>query len=106
MADLVQRSSVGGQYGATAAENTALAVSNTAGMLVSIFTIGNMPAALSLYDNSSGAGGDKIFTIPGSTAIGTIYELNAPVANGIYSGGTTNTPSIRINYFKNGVSGK
>lgn len=105
MADKTQQSNDGGQYTGTAAAATAAVISAVPGRLnrIAITTLGS--AATPVYDNASAASGTILFNIPASPAVGTIYNVQMPAANGIYVGGTTNTSAVTISYSKAGING-
>lgn len=108
MADLAFQYSSGGQYNAAVAAAAASAVLTGAGRLCKIVIMAQGSAVTDIYDNTAGSG-TKIYTIPasGTTAlpIGTVVDIQIPVANGIYVAGTTNTSGITVTYNKAGPNG-
>jgi hypothetical protein len=97
----------GGQYATTvaaAASGNALinsngsAVNSGAGMLHRIITLSNDINTTTFYDNTTGPGGNVLFKVPANTAVGTIYQLQIPVANGIWAGGVVNSISAVVTW--------
>lgn len=100
--------SYGGQhtsYHAAGASGAAAALA-APGRLCRVVVLAAGTAATNIYDNASAASGTKLYTLPASPTVGTIYDLQFPAANGIYVGGATNTSSILVTYTKNTPYGR
>lgn len=110
MADKTLQQNNGGQYASThvAGASGAGSALTGAGRLCKLIVISQGSAATSIYDATS-ATGTPIFTLPasGTTAVatGVVYDLQIPVATGIYVGGASNTSAVTITYAKDGVNG-
>ncbi len=102
MADTITRTSNGGQYTGTVAAATAgVIVASGPGILNRITVTGALgTAAVSIYDNASAASGTILFTVAASQAVGSSIDVQMPFSNGIYVGGTTNTPALTVAYSK------
>ena len=106
MADKSQMTSQGGQYYASVAASAAgNSLINSVGGQVSgpgrlckLVTLTNDTAVLTLYDNTTGPGGNILFNTVVNTATATIYNLDIPVANGIWAKGAANTPAVGISF--------
>lgn len=104
MADNVIRNSDGGQYYSTAAAATLNSIAEPClACKVIVLTAGS--AATSFYDNASAISGTVVFTIPANPTVGTIYDVQIPLTNGL-SWGTTNTSSVTVTYSKLNANGK
>lgn len=68
-------------------------VKAAAGRLVKVIvTVAGSGGTLTVYDNASAASGTILYSVAGTTALGTIADLDIPAANGIYvSPGTGQT---------------
>lgn len=103
--------SEGGQYTSTRAAGASGAgtVLTGAGRMCKIVMLAQGSAATDIYDNTA-ASGKKIFSLPasGTTAVaaGTVFNVQVPVANGIYYAGATNTSQVLISYSKTGAYGR
>lgn len=90
----------GGLATGTQAANTAAntVIKGSRGILCTAVVTTTGTAALSIYDNASTNSGTILLTIPASAAVGSVYSVNMPAANGITSGGVTNCPGVTISY--------
>lgn len=77
---------------------TAAAIKASAGTLHKIVVTTLGTAALSFYDNATAASGTILFTIPASAAVGSIYDVQFPAANGIWCASGTNTPAVTVGW--------
>jgi hypothetical protein len=68
-------------------------------MLVRVIVIATGAGAGTFYDNASAASGNKLLVIPANAAVGTIYTVEAPAANGIYYDGITNSPGVTVTWW-------
>lgn len=107
MADKVQVTSNGGQFYNICANATCSVVSSSPGRLCKLIFLLNFAnsTSTSIYDNATGAGGTIIYNTLPNTAVGTVVDLQIPVANGIYWGGAVNTPQALISFTKDGAYG-
>lgn len=103
----------GGQYTSTHAAGAtgAAAALEGPGRLCSVVVLTQGTAATVIYDNDDAASGTALFSVPasGTTAVaaGTVFNINMPVAAGIYCGGATNTSQVLISYSKDtGTNGR
>jgi hypothetical protein len=87
-----------GTVAVTAQTAGAAAVKASAGRICRIIVTSTATALLNFYDNTNAASGTIIASIPASTAVGTMFNPELPAANGIYAGGTTNTPACTVGY--------
>jgi hypothetical protein len=96
----VQLMSSGGlQTSAVAASTSAnTVIKASAGRKCRILVTTTGTNAMSIYDNASAASGTVIGALPASPAVGTIYDLQMPAANGITVGGNANNPGITISW--------
>lgn len=78
--------------------SSAGAVKASAGRLCRVLTTSAATAAVNIYDNTNAASGTIIATVPASTAVGTVFNVQAPAANGIYVGGGAGTPGLTVFY--------
>jgi len=80
----------------------ASAASAGSGRLCRICVMAQGTVVTNIYDNASAASGTKIWTIPasGTTAVasGTMFDVQVPVANGIFVGGAANTSECLVTY--------
>lgn len=108
MADHSANISSGGQYASAHAAGAggASAASAVPGRLCKIVVTTLGTAATSIYDNASAASGTAVFVVPASPAVGTVYDAQMPVANGIFVGGTTNTSGLVVSYNKDTTIGR
>jgi hypothetical protein len=108
MADLSNQSTSAGQFTSAHAAGAGGAGASSAvpGRLcrITVQTLGTV--ATVIYDNASAASGTALFTVPASPAVGTIYDVQMPAANGIYVGGATNTSGITVSYTKDTPYGR
>lgn len=111
MADKSIQNSTGGQYASAHAAGAggAGAALSGGGRLCRVVVMAQGSAATDFYDNTA-ASGTKIFTIPASgttpVSTGTVYDLQIPVATGIYVAGATNTSAVTVTYTKDTVYGR
>jgi len=111
MADKAQQNSNGGQsyYAAAAGTGGAGIALTGGGRLCKVVVMSQGSAATDIYDNTA-ASGTKIFSLPASGTqtvyAGTIYDLQVPVANGLYVAGTTNTSALTVTYSSDTVYGR
>lgn len=78
--------------------SSAGAVKTSAGRLCRVVVLTTVTSAVSIFDNTSAAAGQALLTIPASTAVGTIYNVQAPLTNGAYVGGGTGSPALLVTY--------
>lgn len=81
-----------------AAAAAAAAIKASAGALHKIVVTTLGTAALSFYDNATTNSGTILFTIPASAAVGSIYDIQFPAANGIWCASGTNTPAVTVGW--------
>ena len=111
MADYAVANTNGGQgyYAAAAGTGGAGIALTGGGRLNKVVVMAQGSAATDVYDNTA-ASGTKIFTVPasGTTAkeTGTVYDLQIPVATGIYVAGAANTSALTVTYTKDVVGGR
>jgi len=88
----------GGTTAVSVASATPGAVKASAGRLcrVIITTLGT--GSQVFYDNASAASGTILFATAASAPVGTIYDIQAPAANGIYAAGAASTPVCTVLY--------
>lgn len=106
MADKSAQGSNGGQYTAAVAAGAggAAVVLTGAGRLCKVIVMTAGSAATDIYD-SLAASGTKILTIPATPTVGTVYDVQIPVAVGIFPAGATNTSGLTVTYSGSGVNG-
>lgn len=106
MADKTYQMNNGGQYAAAVAAGApgAAVVLTGAGRLCKVVVMTSGSAATDVYDGLS-TSGTKILTIPATPTVGAVYDVQLPVATGIFPGGTTNTSALTISYNKAGTNG-
>lgn len=106
MADKTIQQNNGGQFAAAVAAGAsgAAVVLTGHGRLCKVIVMTSGSAATDIYDNTA-ASGTKILTIPASPTVGAIYDVQIPVATGIFPAGTTNTSALTITYEKPGING-
>lgn len=106
MADLSTQQNNGGQYAAAVAAGAsgAAVVLTGAGRLCKVVVMTAGSAATDVYDNTA-ASGTKILTIPANPTVGAVYDVQIPVATGIFPAGATNTSALTVTYNKAGVNG-
>jgi hypothetical protein len=63
---------------------------------VTVTTLGT--AALNFYDNATTNSGTILLAIPASAAVGTIYTVDMPTANGIWCASGANSPAVTVSY--------
>lgn len=75
-------------------------VSTAPGRLFQLTILTAGTAALTVWDNASGAAsGTRLFAIPANAPLGTTYLYTSiPVSNGIFVAGGANTPSVGVAY--------
>jgi len=106
MADKVIQNATGGQYASThvaGASGAAIAYTG-GGRLCKVHVRSSGSAATDVYDALS-ATGTPIFTVPANPTIGNTYDVQIPVATGIYVYGTTNTSALTVTFNKDGSNG-
>jgi hypothetical protein len=54
-------------------------------LLKVIVTTATAGGSITIYDNASTNSGTILLVIPAAAAIGTVYDVNLPAANGIYA---------------------
>lgn len=69
-----------------------------AGRLCRILTTGTATATAFVYDSTNAASGTIIGSIPATTAIGTMINIQMPAAHGIYFGGASGTPGVTVSF--------
>ncbi len=74
-------------------------VSATAGQLCSVLvTATGTGGPTHFYDNATTNSGTVVGYIPASPTVGTIYNFNMPVANGIVFAGAASSPTLTVSY--------
>lgn len=99
---------VGGQltsYHAAGSSGAGAALASK-GRLCRVVVLSSGSAATSIYDHASAASGTKLFTMKANPTVGAVYDIQAPCANGIYVGGTTNTSALLVTYTTNDAYGR
>lgn len=81
-----------------AAAAAAAAIKASVGALHKIVVTTLGTAALSFYDNASTNSGTILFTVPASAAVGSIYDVHFPAANGIWCASGSNTPAVTVGW--------
>lgn len=89
---------VRGTKAAFVASATPGAVKSSAGRLVRVIITTLGTGSQVFYDNASAASGNVLFATAASAAVGTIYEVDIPAANGIYAAGAASTPVCSVVY--------
>lgn len=78
------------------------AVKGSAGRLLKVIVttaFAGVSGVLTFYDNASAASGTPLLAIPTGTAVGTIYTIDVPAANGIFAGNSALTAgAITVGY--------
>lgn len=88
----------GGTASVVITASSAGAVKTAAGRLCRVLTTSTATSAVNIYDNTNAASGTIIATIPASTAVGTVFNPQAPASTGIYVGGGSGTPGLTVFY--------
>lgn len=106
MADKVIQNATGGQYASThvaGASGAAIAYTG-GGRLCKVHVRSSGSAVTDIYDALS-ATGTPIFTVPANPTIGNTYDVQIPVATGIYVAGASNTSALTVTFNKDGSNG-
>lgn len=93
----------------TSANRTATLASGAGATLISsrpgrlctvvVTATGTGSSPVLIYDDATGTGtGTVLCAIPGNAAVGEVFELDMPAANGLTAVGSTNSPALTIGY--------
>lgn len=90
----------GGKNTTPVAANTTTdtVIKGSAGRIGKVLVTATGTAALNIYDNATTHSGTVLCAIPASAAVGTVYDVQFPAANGITVGGIANSPGITIGW--------
>ena len=76
-----------------------LAIKAGAGRVLKVIvTTVTASAVATIYDNASAASGTPLLVIPVAAAVGTIYDVQLPAANGIYVSSAGATGAITVGW--------
>ncbi len=113
MADLIQMQSAGGQL-----SKALVAVAGTSGgnvictavpgrMCKIVVTSAGTGASLTFYDSATTNAGTVVYVTAATTqTLGTVTDINIPLANGLVVNGTTGTPGLLVTFNKDTVYGR
>lgn len=89
---------VSANFAITSGKNSATVISANPGRLckVTVVTLGT--AACIFYDNASAASGNVVGTVTASAAVGTIFNFQCVVANGITASASSSNPALTVQY--------
>ncbi len=77
---------------------SAQVVKGSPGRLCLVTVTASGTAAGTFYDNASAASGTKLLVVPANAAVGAIYQLGMPAANGITFDALANAPSLTVGF--------
>ena len=63
-----------------------------------VVTAAGSTGAVTIYDNASSATGIVLAVIPGSAAVGAVYEVQMPAANGIVAAAAAPSVALPVAY--------
>jgi hypothetical protein len=106
MSDFSYQNTTGGQYTKDAAAATPTVIAAGPGRLCRIIVTAVGTAATKFYDNASAASGVILYTLKASPAVGDIYDVQMPAANGIYCEGAANSSGVTVAYTKDATHGR
>ncbi|WP_438489572.1 hypothetical protein [Streptomyces sp. S186] len=63
-----------------------------------VVTAAGTTGAVTFYDNASSATGTVLAVVPGSAAVGALYEVQMPAANGIVVAAAASSVALTVAY--------